>query len=108
VARGFRARPHLAATLSRTILSAAALCSRTRATRSIRSTREGTDVEFDVTIEIPRGQRNKYEVDHATGRIRLDRYLFTPMAYPADYGYIEDSLGEDGGPLDGPALLPAP
>jgi inorganic pyrophosphatase len=65
-------------------------------------------VEFDVTIEIPRGQRNKYEVDHETGRIRLDRYLFTPMAYPADYGYIEDSLGEDGDPLDALVLLPEP
>ena len=65
-------------------------------------------MEFDVTIEIPRGQRNKYEVDHETGRIRLDRYLFTPMAYPADYGYIEDSLGEDGDPLDALVLLPEP
>jgi inorganic pyrophosphatase len=51
-------------------------------------------VEFDVTIEIPKGHRNKYEVDHATGRIRLDRMLFTSMAYPGDYGYIEDTLGE--------------
>jgi inorganic pyrophosphatase len=40
-------------------------------------------VEFDVTIEIPKGQRNKYEVDHESGRIRLDRMLFTAMAYPA-------------------------
>jgi inorganic pyrophosphatase len=65
-------------------------------------------VEFDVTIEIPRGQRNKYEIDHETGRIRLDRYLFSSMAYPADYGYIEDSLGEDGDPLDALVLLPEP
>ena len=65
-------------------------------------------MEFDVTIEVPRGQRNKYEIDHATGRVRLDRYLFTPMAYPADYGYIEDTLGEDGDPLDALVLLPAP
>jgi inorganic pyrophosphatase len=65
-------------------------------------------VEFDVTIEIPRGQRNKYEIDHATGRVRLDRYLFTPMAYPADYGYIENTLGEDGDPLDALVLLPEP
>ena len=42
-------------------------------------------MEFDVTIEIPRGTRNKYEVDHETGRIRLDRILFTAMHYPADY-----------------------
>jgi inorganic pyrophosphatase len=65
-------------------------------------------VEFDVTIEIPRGQRNKYEIDHETGRVRLDRYLFTPMAYPADYSYIEDTLGEDGDPLDALVLLPEP
>ena len=65
-------------------------------------------MEFDVTIEVPRGQRNKYEIDHATGRVRLDRYLFTPMAYPADYGYIEDTLGEDGDPLDALVLLPEP
>ncbi len=65
-------------------------------------------MEFDVTIEIPKGQRNKYEVDHATGRIRLDRMLFTSMAYPSDYGYIEDSLGEDGDPLDALVLLDEP
>ena len=57
-------------------------------------------MEFDVTIEIPKGARNKYEVDHATGRIRLDRLLFTSMAYPSDYGYVEDTLGEDEDPLD--------
>ncbi len=65
-------------------------------------------MEFDVTIEIPKGHRNKYEVDHETGRIRLDRMLFTSMAYPADYGYIEDTLGEDGDPLDALVLLDEP
>ncbi|MBA0047757.1 inorganic diphosphatase [Mycobacterium sp. NPDC050853] len=65
-------------------------------------------MEFDVTIEIPKGQRNKYEVDHETGRVRLDRYLYTPMAYPADYGFIENTLGEDGDPLDALVLLPEP
>lgn len=65
-------------------------------------------VQFDVTIEIPKGQRNKYEIDHETGRVRLDRYLHTPMAYPADYGFIEDTLGEDGDPLDALVLLPQP
>jgi inorganic pyrophosphatase len=57
-------------------------------------------VEFDVTIEIPKGQRNKYEVDHATGRIRLDRMLFTSTRYPSDYGFVEETLGGDGDPLD--------
>lgn len=60
---------------------------------------------FDVTIEIPRGHRNKYEIDHETGRVRLDRYLFTAMAYPTDYGYIENTLGEDGDPLDALLLI---
>jgi len=65
-------------------------------------------VEFDVLIEIPKGQRNKYEVDHVTGRIRLDRMLFTSTRYPADYGFIEDTLGEDGDPLDALVLLEEP
>src|SRR5579884_3952066 len=65
-------------------------------------------MEFDVLIEIPKGQRNKYEVDHKTGRIRLDRMLFTSTRYPADYGYIEDTLGEDGDPLDALVLLEEP
>jgi inorganic pyrophosphatase len=65
-------------------------------------------VEFDVTIEIPKGQRNKYEVDHQTGRIRLDRMLFTSTRYPADYGYVEGTLGEDGDPLDALVLLEEP
>jgi len=65
-------------------------------------------VEFDVVIEIPKGSRNKYEVDHETGRVKLDRYLFTPMAYPTDYGFIENTLGEDGDPLDALVLLPEP
>jgi inorganic pyrophosphatase len=65
-------------------------------------------VEYDITIEIPKGHRNKYEVDHETGRIRLDRLLFTSTRYPADYGYVEDSLGEDGDPLDALVLLEEP
>ena len=65
-------------------------------------------MEFYVTVEIPKGARNKYEVDHETGRIRLDRLLFTSMSYHADYGYVEDSLGEDGDPLDALVLLEEP
>ena len=56
----------------------------------------------------PQGSRNKYEVDHETGRVKLDRYLYTSMQYPADYGYIEDTLGNDGDPLDVLVLLPEP
>ena len=62
-------------------------------------------MEFDVTIEIPKGNRNKYEIDHETGRIRLDRMLFTSTRYPDDYGFIDDTLGEDGDPLDALVLL---
>lgn len=63
---------------------------------------------FDVTIEIPKGQRNKFEVDHKTGQVRLDRYLYTTMVYPTDYGFFNNTLGEDGDPLDALVLLPEP
>ncbi len=63
---------------------------------------------FDVTVEIPKGERNKYELDHTTHRIRLDRTLFTSMTYPADYGFIDNSLGNDGDPLDALVVLPFP
>jgi inorganic pyrophosphatase len=65
-------------------------------------------VEFDVLVEIPMGQRNKYEVDHETGRIRLDRMLFTSTRYPHDYGFVENTLGEDGDPLDAMVMLEEP
>jgi inorganic pyrophosphatase len=65
-------------------------------------------VDVEVIIEIPKGQRNKYEMDHATGRIRLDRMLFTSTRYPADYGFIEDTLADDGDPLDVLVLLEEP
>ena len=65
-------------------------------------------LEFDVLIEIPGGSRNKYEVDHETGRLRLDRMLFTSTRYPSDYGYIEGTLGQDGDPLDALVLIDEP
>ncbi len=65
-------------------------------------------MDFDVTVEIPKGHRNKYEVDHATGRIRLDRTLFTSTQYPADYGFVEGTLAEDGDPLDALVLVGEP
>jgi len=48
-------------------------------------------MEFDVFIEIPKGTRNKYELDHKTNRLRLDRTLFTATQYPSDYGFIEET-----------------
>lgn len=65
-------------------------------------------MSFDAVIEIPRGSRNKYEVDHETGRVFLDRVLFTPFVYPVDYGFFENSLGGDGDPLDALVLLEFP
>ena len=59
-----------------------------------------SDGTLTVIVEIPKGSRNKYEMDHETGEIWLDRMLFTSMQYPADYGFIEGTLGGDGDPLD--------
>ncbi len=60
---------------------------------------------YDAVIEIPRGSRVKYEVDHGTGRVFLDRVLFTVFGYPTNYGFFENTLGEDGDPLDVLVLL---
>lgn len=51
-------------------------------------------------VEVPRGSRNKYEIDPVRGSIRLDRVLYSPLHYPADYGYLHDTLAEDGDHLD--------
>ena len=61
-----------------------------------------------VFVEIPAGSRNKYEWDEELGGIVLDRRLFTAMAYPADYGYVEGTLAEDGDPLDALVLVGEP
>jgi inorganic pyrophosphatase len=65
-------------------------------------------MDVEVVIEIPQGSRNKYEMDHQSGRIRLDRMLFTATRYPLDYGFIPDTLAEDGDPLDAMVLLGDP
>ena len=65
-------------------------------------------MDVEVIIEIPQGSRNKYEMDHKTGRIRLDRMLFTSTVYPLDYGFIPNSLAEDGDPLDALVWLDEP
>ena len=54
----------------------------------------------EAIIEIPMGGKNKYEIQKSTGLIKLDRVLFTSMSYPAEYGYINNTLSEDGDPLD--------
>lgn len=58
------------------------------------------DKVYEAIIEIPMGTKNKYEVDKRRNRIKLDRVLYTPMTYPAEYGYIEETLALDGDPLD--------
>jgi inorganic pyrophosphatase len=61
-----------------------------------------------VVVEIPSGSRNKYELDQPSGAIFLDRRLFTSMAYPADYGFIDGTVAEDGDPLDALVLVADP
>ena len=63
---------------------------------------------IDVVVEIPRGSRNKYEYDHERHVFKLDRRLFSATVYPADYGFIPDTLGEDGDPLDALVLVGEP
>ncbi len=60
---------------------------------------------YDVMIEIPKGSRNKYEYDSKKKVIRFDRMLFSPVHYPADYGFIPETLALDGDPLDALVLV---
>ena len=55
---------------------------------------------FSCIVEIPKGSRNKYEYDHERDMIKLDRFLFSSVVYPTDYGFIPDTLSLDGDPLD--------
>ncbi|EIJ38972.1 inorganic diphosphatase [Galbibacter orientalis] len=63
---------------------------------------------FDVLIEIPKGSRNKYEYDFKLKKIRYDRMIFSSMMYPADYGFIPETLALDGDPLDVLVLVTEP
>ncbi|MCF3947157.1 inorganic diphosphatase [Acidiphilium sp. AL] len=63
--------------------------------------------DIQVVIEIPQGSAVKYEVDKASGAVMVDRFLFTPMAYPAAYGFIPGTLADDGDPADALVLTPA-
>ncbi|MET1257870.1 inorganic diphosphatase [Flagellimonas sp. DF-77] len=63
---------------------------------------------FDVLIEIPKGSRNKYEYDFDLKKIRYDRMIFSSMMYPADYGFIPETLALDGDPLDALVLVTEP
>ncbi|MGH3413821.1 MAG: inorganic diphosphatase [Marmoricola sp.] len=67
-----------------------------------------TPESFDVLVEIPRGSRNKYESDKQTGRIWLDRTLFTSTTFPADYGHIPGTIARDGDPINALVLVAEP
>ena len=58
------------------------------------------DDSFECIVEIPKGSRNKYEWDHERDKLVLDRFLFSSVVYPTDYGFIPDTLSLDGDPLD--------
>jgi inorganic pyrophosphatase len=64
--------------------------------------------QLDMVVEIPRGSRNKYEFDEERGVMRLDRRIVGAVAYPADYGFVPGTVGEDGEPLDALVLLDEP
>jgi inorganic pyrophosphatase len=68
----------------------------------------GKDVPHDinVVIEIPQGSGVKYEIDKESGAMVVDRIVFTPMTYPAAYGFIPNTLADDGDPADAMVLLP--
>tara|TARA_B110000503_G_scaffold20846_2_gene31622 strand:- start:21592 stop:22209 length:618 start_codon:yes stop_codon:yes gene_type:complete len=63
---------------------------------------------FDVLIEIPKGSRNKYEYDFKLKKVRYDRMIFSSMMYPADYGFVPETLALDGDPLDVLVLVTEP
>ena len=63
------------------------------------------ETTIDVMVEIPKGSRNKYEYDHKSGFVRFDRMLFSAMHYPSDYGFVLNTLAEDGDPLDALVLV---
>jgi inorganic pyrophosphatase len=65
-------------------------------------------VELTCFVEIPQGSRNKYEYDEEQGVIRLDRHLFSSVVYPADYGFLERTAGENGRHLDALVLVNEP
>ena len=61
---------------------------------------DGQPSVVNTIVEISKGRRSKFEIDKKTGLIRLDRYLYSSSHYPGDYGFIPQTLAEDGDPLD--------
>ena len=71
-------------------------------------TGEGAPEEFNALIEIPKGSKVKYELDKDTGLLKVDRILYSSIHYPANYGFIPRTLGDDGDPLDVLVLMQEP
>jgi inorganic pyrophosphatase len=71
------------------------------------STGKNPPDDINVVVEIPQGSAVKYELDKETGAVVVDRFLFTPMAYPAAYGFVPGTLSDDGDPVDALVLVPA-
>ena len=69
---------------------------------------EKKSLSFDVLIEIPKGSRNKYEYDFTLRKVRYDRMIFSSMMYPADYGFVPETLALDSDPLDVLVLVTEP
>ena len=69
---------------------------------------DNNDFTIDVVVEIPKGSRNKYEYDYEKKMIRYDRMIFSSMHYPSDYGFVPDTLAEDGDALDALVLVSEP
>ena len=74
----------------------------------MRNSNDYQGYKVEVIIEIPRGSRNKYEIDHISGRIKLDRVLYSSVHYPTDYGYIPGTKSADGDPLDVLVIIEEP
>jgi inorganic pyrophosphatase len=68
----------------------------------------GDDSRLLCYVEIPKGSRNKYEWDEELAAVKLDRFLYSSVVYPTDYGYIPDTLGEDGDELDAMVCVSEP
>ena len=66
------------------------------------------DETVNIVVEVPKGSRNKYEWDEDIGAIKFDRFLFSSMVYPVDYGFVPHTLGEDGDPLDAMVCVSEP
>jgi inorganic pyrophosphatase len=71
------------------------------------ATGKAPPIDINVVIEIPQGSNVKYEIDEETGALVVDRFLFTPMSYPAAYGFIPGTLADDGDPADALVLVPS-